>query len=68
MARLETLKRLAETDGVRFVYLIPPSLNRADIGSRPAPRARAARHTGASDDHISRARCPGSRLAPTACI
>src|ERR1700722_15333150 len=42
MARLETLKRLAETDGVRFVYLIPPSLNRADLRSRLAARARVS--------------------------
>ena len=42
MTRLETLRALAAQHGVRFVYLVPPSLNRADIGAALAARARAA--------------------------
>jgi hypothetical protein len=42
MARLQSLKVLAAEHGVRFIYLVPPSLNRADVGAALAARARAA--------------------------
>jgi hypothetical protein len=42
MARLQSLQALAQEHGVRFVYLVPPSLNRADIGAALAARAHAA--------------------------
>jgi hypothetical protein len=42
MARLATLQALARDHGVRFVYLVPPSLNRADIGAALAERAKAS--------------------------
>lgn len=40
--RLQSLQALAREHGARFVYLVPPSLNRADIGAALAVRARAA--------------------------
>jgi hypothetical protein len=42
MARLQSLRGLAQEHGVRFVYLVPPSLNSADIGAALAARAHAA--------------------------
>jgi hypothetical protein len=40
MSRLAALQSLAREHGVRFVYLVPPSLNRADIGAALAARAQ----------------------------
>jgi hypothetical protein len=42
MARLQSLQALAQEHGVRFVYLVPPSLNPADLGAALAARAHAA--------------------------
>jgi hypothetical protein len=42
MSRLAALQALAREHGVRFVYLVPPSLNRADIGAALAERARSS--------------------------
>jgi hypothetical protein len=42
MGRLQSLRALAQEHGVRFVYLVPPSLYPADIGAPLAARARAA--------------------------
>jgi hypothetical protein len=42
MTRLQSLQALAREHGVRFVYLVPPSLNRSDLGAALAARARAA--------------------------
>jgi hypothetical protein len=41
-ARLQSLQALAREHGARFVYLVPPSLNRADLGAVLAARAQAA--------------------------
>lgn len=40
--RLQALQSLARAHGATFVYLVPPSLNPADIGSALTPKARAA--------------------------
>jgi len=42
VARLQSLQQLARTHGVRFIYLVPPSLYPADIGAPLAARARAS--------------------------
>ncbi len=42
IARLRSLQALAQAHGVRFVYLVPPSIYSADVGAALAARAQAA--------------------------